>query len=290
MLPKWISEGKASLIPNEERRGISLSMKWDGKSLEGFEFIPTIIVNDASFTYDSVYQNTEICETLREVTSYLQGSPCEDSHKWVEHMMILYNKKVADLFLKNATGLLRKLEVVSTKRLEQKAAEYCLPAQNAIHAMMGFVHYTHATSPIRRYADLLAQRYIYPLIWLPDEKIDSPSQMLLRNLNQSMKGAARYQRDLCFLRAVSKASSGSVEGIILDWKQKDDEWKIWVEIPEWNQIISFRMKGYEEDDEIVLISPDQQNRYRLSCGKTEAIKYFCNRDQPNWKKRMVFGL
>lgn len=289
MLPKWISEGKASLIPGEKRNGISLSMIWDKKELKGFRFYPSTIINEASYTYDSVYENKEICEPLTEIASYLQGSECLDSHKWIEHMMILYNKKVAELFLKRNTGLLRKLDSMSFKRLEQKAAEYCLPTLEAKHIMMGNTYYTHATSPIRRYADILAQRYLYPLIWLPDESIEVPSQMTLRTLNKTMKGAARFQRDLCFLKAVSKSTTGAVEGKVLDWIQKGEEWKIWVEVPEWNQIISFRMKGREEGDELVLTSPDEQETYTISRNGTATIKYYCNRDQPNWKKRMVFG-
>ena len=299
MLPKWISEGKASLIPNEERRGLTLKMTWDGKELKDFSFFPTTLVNDTSYTYESVYQNKEICGVLTDIASYLQGSPCSDSHKWVEHCMILYNKKVADLFLQNGVGLLRKLTSTSTKRLEQKAAEYCLPAEDATHAAMDYKHYTHATSPIRRYADLLVQRYMYPLIWLPDEKLEQPTQMTLRNMNEAMKQAARFERDLCFLRTVSRSSSGILEGLVVDWKQSEKGWKLWIEIPSWNlgqeisgknSIISFHMPGVQQGDELVLRSPDEREEYRIKRDASVKVKYYCDRSQPNWKKRMAFGL
>jgi exoribonuclease R len=290
MLPRWISEEKASLLPNEERRGITLSMVWDGTELKGFRFYPSTITNEKSYTYDSIYENKEVCKVLTEISSYLQGSLCEDSHKWVEHAMILYNKKVAELFLREGSGLLRKLATTSTKRLEQKAAEYCLPSEDAVHAAMEHSHYTHATSPIRRYADLLAQRYLVPLIWLPDEKIKQPSQLDLLSLNACMKRAANFQRDLCFLRAVSESSSGVVEGIVLDWKESHKGWKLWIEVPTWKQIITFHMKGQEHGEEVVLVSPDEQDQYHVKRDKLIQVKYYCDRAQPNWKKRMVFGV
>jgi exoribonuclease R len=290
MLPRWISEEKASLLPNQQRRGITLSMVWDGKDLKEFRFYPSVIVNDTSYTYESVYENKEVCQVLSEIASYLQGSPCEDSHKWVEHAMVLYNKKVAELFLRSQKGLLRKLSSTSTKRLEQKAAEYCLPSEDAIHAAMGNTHYTHATSPIRRYADLLAQRYLIPLIWLANENTEQPDAMILQNLNHRMKEASRFERDLCFLRAVSKAPLGTVQGTVLDWKPSKDQWKLYIEVPEWNQIITVRMKGNEEDSVLHLQSPDEQEAFHVKRDEPTHVKYYCDRSQPNWKKRMVFSL
>jgi exoribonuclease R len=213
--------------------------------------------------------------------------------------MILYNKKVADLFLRNGVGLLRKLTSTSTKRLEQKAAEYCLPAEDARHAGMDNEHYTHATSPIRRYADLLAQRYLVPLIWLPNKQVEQLSELSLYSLNGSMKRAANFQRDLCFLRIVSRSTSGILEGTVVDWEQSKKGWKLWIEIPSWNlgqeisgktSIISFHMKGSEEGEELMLISPDQQEEYRVKRNGSVKVKYYCDRAQPNWKKRMVFGI
>ncbi len=299
MLPRWISEGKASLIPNEQRRGITLSMVWDGKELKEFSFYPSTIVNDTSYTYESVYENKEISKVLTEIASYLQGSLCEDSHKWVEHAMVLYNKKVAELFLRHQKGLLRKLAITSTKRLEQKAAEYCFPSEDAIHAAMGYTHYTHATSPIRRYADLLAQRYLIPLIWLPNETIVQPDAIMLQTLNHRMKEASRFERDLCFLRIMLRSASGILEGVVVDWKQSPKGWKLWVEIPNWNlgqelsnknTIISFHMAGIEQGDELVLRSPDEREEYRIKREVHVKVKYYCDRSQPNWKKRMVFSL
>ena len=290
MLPRWISEEKASLLPGETRCGLSLSLEWNGKELTIGSFFPSIIHNSVSYSYESVYENKEVCTTLKEITSYLQGTPCEDSHKWIEYMMVLYNKRVAELFLKENVGLLRKLDSTSTKRLEQKAAEYCLPSLNAVHAGLGNEHYTHATSPIRRYADILAQRYLLEIIYYTESSIENPTQRLLHTLNHRMKQASRFQRDLCFLRAISKSSLGSIQGTVLDWKESKSGWKVYLEVPEWNQIISFRLKGYEEGDTLVLTSPDEEESFHLVRESTARVKYYCDQSQPNWKKRMVFTL
>ena len=290
MLPRWISEEKASLIPGEVRRGLSLPLTWNGKELTIGSFFPSLIHNSISYSYESVYENKEVCKTLTEIASYVQGSPCDDSHKWIEHMMVLYNKQVAELFLQKEVGLLRKLDTMSTKRLEQKAAEYCFPSTNATHAGFQKSHYTHATSPIRRYADMLAQRYLLSLTWFVDDPVEKLTQQLLQTLNHRMKQASRFQRDLCFLRAISKSSLGLIEGTVLDWKESKSGWKVYLEVPEWNQIISFRLKGYEEDDTLVLQSPDEEEVFHLKRETTAQVKYYCDSAQPNWKKRMVFAL
>jgi exoribonuclease R len=284
MLPRWISEQEASLIPGQERRGLSLSMQWDGKDLHVFGFFPSVFTNSVSYTYESVYENESVCKILKEITS------CEDSHKWVEYMMVLYNQHVADIFLQHNIGLLRKLESTSLKRLEQKAAEYCLPSADAVHAGLQNKHYTHATSPIRRYADILAQRYLLSIIQYTGTTPQKPTQLTLQNLNHRMKQASRFERDLCFLQAVSKSSLGTVEGTVLDWKPSKDQWKVYIEVPEWNQILTLRMKGTEEDNVLHLQSPDEQEVFHVRRDSSTHVKYYCDRSQPNWKKRMVFSL
>ncbi len=294
MLPRLISENYASLVPGQERAGLSLMMKWTGESLVDFRFYQSRVTNEASYTYESIYENQEICHLLTEVASYLEGARCTDSHKWVEHMMIFYNKKVAELFLKENTGLLRKLETKSLQPLERKAAEYCLPSKDAVHTGIGNSHYTHATSPIRRYADMLAQRYLVSkldrysktdfMYEVPNSKIN------FYTLNHTLKQSARFERDLCFLRAVSQSTTGVVKGVLLDWTLSSKGYKVWVEIPQWNQIITFHMKGVENEDELILISPDEQEEYRVKRDNPVQVKYYCDRGQPNWKKRMVFGV
>ena len=282
MLPRWISEDLASLIPGNQRDGLSLRLDWNGKEITDASFFPTIITNNQSYTYESVYENKEICKTLTEIASYLEGAPCTDSHKWIEHLMIYYNQYVADRFINLGAGFLRKLDTVSTKRLEQKAAEYCFPYEGAKHAGIKNTYYTHATSPIRRYADILAQRYL--------TCYDRVNQTILQNLNERMRKAASFQRDMCFLRAVTKSPLGSIEGTVLDWKEVKGEWKLYVEVPEWKQIITFRMKGYQEGENLVLQSADETEFFQVSRDGSARVNYYCDRAQPNWKKRMVFSL
>ena len=294
MLPRLISENYASLLPEQERAGVTLMMKWTGESLEDFRFYQSRVTNEASYTYESIYENKEVSKVLTEVASYLEGAPCTDSHKWIEHLMVFYNKKVAELFLRKQTGLFRKMNTQSVKRLEMKAAEYCLPSSEAVHAAMGNSHYTHATSPIRRYADMLAQRYLVSHLdrFSKTEYVyEVPNTTInFHTLNHSLKQAARFGRDLCFLRAVSQSATGTVEATLLDWNLSTKGYKLWVEVPAWNQIITFHMKGVENDNTLVLISPDEQDEHCVTRDNLVHIKYYCDRGQPNWKKRMVFGV
>lgn len=282
MLPRWISEDLASLLPGKQREGLSLRVDWNGQEITSALFFRTTIKNNKSYTYESIYENKEVCKTLTEIASYLEGAPCTDSHKWIENFMIYYNQQVAKQFLECGYGFLRKLDTFSTKRLEQKAAEYCPTDESARHAGIKNTHYTHATSPIRRYADMLVQRYM--------DTYQKPTPQLLQELNKRMRKAVAFQRDMCFLRAVAKSPLGQVEGTVLDWKEGKGDWKLYIEVSEWKQIITLRMKGYEEDNVLHLQSADEKEFFHVSRDQSTRVNYYCDRAQPNWKKRMVFTL
>jgi exosome complex exonuclease DIS3/RRP44 len=123
--------------------------------------------------------------------------------KMVEHFMLLYNSLTAEtLYSYSKTTILRKhknAEKLSTlnqtvsresspelvnfiERLSQNAAEYVIDYNakdgQLLHEGLGFGFYTHATSPIRRYVDIINQinilRYIssQPALEVSKNEID----------------------------------------------------------------------------------------------------------------------
>lgn len=127
---------------------------------------------------------TESCETFIPAT------------KMVEHFMLLYNSLTAEtLYSYSKNTILRSHKQTSglffeksspkltefINRLNQNAAKYVVNADNEseiTHEGLGFTYYTHATSPIRRYIDILNQtnllRYItcQPLLDTTQEQLD----------------------------------------------------------------------------------------------------------------------
>ena len=94
--------------------------------------------------------------------------------KMVEHYMLLYNKFVAETLYKyDKLTILRTHKVIDTdfyvadKRLgsylniiNQNAALYQINPKETCHQDLEMEYYTHATSPIRRYVDIINQKNI----------------------------------------------------------------------------------------------------------------------------------
>jgi exoribonuclease R len=288
MLPRWLSENEASFLPQTVRRGMALCSTWDGKELHNFHFQEVLVENNKSFTYENISEHPA-SKVLQEIASSLKGEATTDSHEWIEQCMVLYNKQVAKLFLQHATGLLRSLKALSPYRLEQKAAEYVLPTVEATHAAFAHAHYTHATSPIRRYADLLAQRYLYAI--LSNKPIQPADSTLLNNLNTQMKQASRFERDVFFMKKLSEQPAGNVSGTVLGWApRKTGGWKVFVDVPVWNHILSLRVKGSPMEEKFQYESKDEKEQFLLQKDMCIKIQYFADLTQPNWKQRLVCAL
>ena len=295
MLPRWISEDQCSLLPGQERRGMSLEMSWNGETLSDFQFKETRLVNTKTFTYESIQAlpPSEFPRApLEDIASFLKGEACSDSHEWVEQAMVLYNRKVAELFMSTQTGLLRRLDVLDPTKLEQKAAEYCLPAEDARHAAFGHVFYTHATSPLRRYADLLAQRYLRSaLASIRSEQ--QPTLLTLKHLNERTRSAARYERDSFFLDCMTAAPVGSVLADVKQWSNRGDTlFKVHLRVPQWNRCVNVRVSTGRptSEDSLVIQSKDGSEAFTIQKENQVLLHYYCDMKQPNWKRRMVFSL
>jgi exoribonuclease R len=67
------------------------------------------IYNKKRHTYDSIYSATDFpVETLSEICNVISGGDYDDSHKWVETLMMFYNISLAKhLMATNRNGGLR---------------------------------------------------------------------------------------------------------------------------------------------------------------------------------------
>jgi exoribonuclease R len=253
MLPPAISEAAASLLPGEPRRGITLFLK-PGSTI----FQLTWITVDFSFTYESF--------TRSELAYDLHVS--KDAHEWIEELMIRYNREVAGLLKNTNSGLLRvQPETEETpiwaridpalKFLAAEAASYeaARPDILQTHASLGL--YCHASSPLRRYADLVNQRALKAILrGHPPVTTD-----VAEHLNLRSKANKRWSRDLTFLTHVTP---GRVHTIDVVWLSAE---KVWISA--WKRIIRLR---HEESRPTGYIGP---------------IQIFCDPTKRNWKDRIL---
>jgi hypothetical protein len=146
------------------------------------------------------------------------------------------------------------------KFMAMEAASYvCAEATTEQpHASLGIGEYCHASSPLRRYADLVNQRCLKRIL---AGNIDSVDTMLPIHLNQRTKANRRYSRDLLFLE---KVIPGRIHTIDVVWLSDQQVW-----VPEWKRILRVRH------------IPSAQNP------RPSSIAIFCDPTKRNWKQRIL---
>lgn len=279
MLPKPLSEMAFSLRPNEQHAGISLFCTWDTekKNLDVHGFHESVFTNNKSYSYETISKADEFpLQVLQEICCFLHGAPTQDSHEWVADCMILYNKEVAKRLVANNIGLLRTHKVADASKLKKflaihpdlqvlayESAKYEPAQPNLIHAGLGSVPYCHASSPIRRYADLVNQRALKAL--LNKQSYTPASEELATHLNSIQKRMKAYERSLFFLEQIAKQSSGKVRAFVVS----STEEKTKVYVPSWKLMIRVDPGSY-------------------MIGQELEIKYYADLQKPYWDQRMVF--
>lgn len=291
MVPAILSEDKASLVPGQERLGISLFAEWNEQdkrlALHGFK--ETRIRNQTSYTYETIYDAEKSgafpVAILRAATSHLANRDLTDSHEWVEQLMILYNKEVAKILLQADAGLVRTHTAPERERvlayeaihpdltyLAYSSAQYAAAAPGRTHAALGDSAYAHASSPLRRYADLLNQRVLKA--WLKGQHRPAVVPSLAQRLNDGDKRHRKHDRDLFFLEQVLERPAGRQSGVVVETNEKRTK----VYVPAWRRLVSVKHK---RDDEVKTVwSPKD----------AVEIDYYVNLYKPNWKERFVMRI
>lgn len=252
---------ECSLFPNKSRLGVSMRFKLDNTEITNIEFVKTIITNNISYTYDTIYES-QFIDTLKKVVNAL-GCSSTDSHDWVAELMIFYNIEAAKILKQKGQGILRvhsspdleKLEKfkqlgVDGKFLAFKSARYVDTSSSETHWGLNTDVYCHVTSPIRRFADIVNQYVL---------KNEQPPHADLYVLNERSKDLKQFARDSFFLRQIH-TNKRSVEAITLN------DHRIW--IPQWKRIVTCENTCTE--------------------GTRGTLHFSLDMNQPTWKRRMVF--
>jgi exoribonuclease R len=257
MLPPALSEGICSLQPGELRPTVALMATIRDGGLANVHFKAVNIINGRSYTYE------EAPADLFKPLMAALGCDSADSHEWIAAAMKFYNLEAAARL--GGRGILRTHSGPKAERLAaltaalgpevaaRFASEAAAYAPSGTHFGMGDRPYCHATSPIRRYADLVNQRILKGCSSGP------PDWQLFHNLNVRSKAAKEYERAVAFMKAL-KAPVKEVDVIVIDEKT--------AYVPSWNRMI--RLKG---------ASPGPQR-----------VRYFYDASKAQWKERMVFEI
>lgn len=139
MLPPYLTYNELSLSKNDIRKSITLWVTFDDKGILDHRFESCYVKNVSPVTYDTFEEKHP--QEFNILSSLADTSEPTDIIAWT---MLLYNKYFAlldkDILLRHQDG--------------NDMAKYTIDKK--IHQTIGCL-YTHATSPIRRYADLYNQ-------------------------------------------------------------------------------------------------------------------------------------
>ena len=276
MLPPHL-EHHVSLLPDYAKLTVSLCFTYSTHTRK-ITGVPSWKLTETrttvSYTYDEAdLLNTPFLQILRQVAMALGAADDSDSHIWVEKMMIFYNQQAGKLLAENNVGILRKHTIGKGPSMQDEnipefifyeSAEYCLPQNNTGHGALQSEFYAYASSPIRRYADLVNQRIIKEI--LTGATPTPQSQVLVDELNRRQKQSKAFTRDLFFSSVLANTDNTREEGIIL--VTTEEKTRVWV--PAWKRLIT--VKGGHADAKKVL------------------IEWYECRDQSRWKDRMVFKM
>ena len=257
MLPLEISERNASLLPGEPRKGVTLFCPPSGLN----RFALTRITVEHSFSYES-FPGSAVAFDL-EVS--------RDPHLWIEELMIRYNTAAATRLKDAGRGLVRTQKpsedavgwaaidpALAPLAAEAAVYEHADPTKDQGHASLGLTAYCHASSPLRRYADLVNQRVLKALI-CSEETVEETNA---DHLNQRTKANRQWSRDLTFWSMVTPGRVHTIEVIFLG-----DNSQVW--IPAWKRIIRLR----HEENHLP--------------GHRGHIQIFCDPTRRNWKRRIL---
>jgi exoribonuclease R len=287
MLPAGISEDKCSLLPGKERLGVSLVLSIDIQNpgmIVSSNWICSTVKNKKQYTYENFSQEGLAdgipVDLLEKTASGILGHQTEDPHEWIEAFMLKYNMEVAKLLRKERRGVLRSHKAPDISLLEKyqrivgtdltflarQSAQYCHSEEKeARHYGLEAEVYCHATSPLRRYADLLNQRVLKDILLGMHTHVD-PEFLWL---NKRQKELKQYERDLFFLDQILLNKTGKVNAIVLEKR----ETKVIFWCIDWKRTVSWKP----------LNIPDS-----LEEGNSVVLSYFINPAGRNWKEKIVF--
>jgi exoribonuclease II len=233
MLPPPLSTEIISLTEGKKNRAFTLECVLSEYFLViNYKFYKSYI-SVKNLTYeeaDIMIKNKEDkqLEKLYDIGNSFKLTKEYDIHKMVEYYMVLCNQYVAEE-LKNIPSIIRynnsKLQNfndINFKNINKKiidlhinckndAASYEVNTLHNGHTILGLDHYTHFTSPLRRYTDMIVHRILYNFITNKNIIYD---ELFLKNICSNMNQMRSIYKYCYNLNNLNKIMYGGIQKII----------------------------------------------------------------------------
>lgn len=298
MLPSSISTRDLSLIKGCYRNTLSLSILWSTTSgIEISKWSCSKVSVDKAYTYkEAQVESSSEFLILKQIVNDLAKKPRGTSEEWVETLMVYYNTEAGKLLKANGMGILRhhtepdmeKFAILSAidhtlEKMAFSAAVYVPSDVPGRHWGLGTEDYAHASSPLRRYADLYNQRCMLSILKNSEMKIAQNPRMLCRQLNLLQKNSKAFDRDEFFISTLAKATHPVLEPVVIELNVEKQYIKLWVK--EWDRII--RIKTLVGDG---YVDTKDGSRVPVNVKETVKLTYHVNYEKAQWKDKIIFGI
>lgn len=311
MLPREIEEAGSLLADGVARPGLSAVWTLGPDGPKGPRWMSALVRNQHTFTYESILESP-LATTLKEYLQQIVGSLSEDTHEWVEKAMLLYNTEAAVMLHTAANGLLRRHKGVSGTSnihlqdlavktgckelgfLGYAAGEYVSAEEEDVrHEGLNKEVYCHASSPLRRYADLVNQRVLKAILftcWDTEEFAVGREEMplLAQQLMDRSRAIKAFERGMWCLQHVSSNGVTAAEGYVIGWKptKYPGQWRVSVYVPAWKRTVKIPLVGHVEEERFQEVA----TRKGWQADDIVSVRAFCNAREPRWEHRYVFSI
>jgi hypothetical protein len=251
MLPEALSTKAASLRADGVRRpvvALVYRLNDDNGEIEHVGFRRCMMTVTRAYTYESIMGDRNTCFTLIAFLMDVLGRDIDrtESHAWVEAAMVEYNRRAACVLRDARVGVMRVHNGTAVGEWNTLAAAtgcrevgffgYAAGAYvcggtdcDVGHVGLGLDMYTHASSPLRRYADLYNQRWLVALCCGAVRPVVLRSPVVMNGRSALAKA---FDRDAWFLRHLDTAGITVVDG----WALVDKGNGVWsVYVPAWKR-------------------------------------------------------
>ena len=268
MLPEHWSNNVCSLLPDTDRRTVTVKF-----SLSDFKFIEvcrSTIRSRTQISYDEFSTTSNICMIRDSYNILCDLTKHDDPHKIIEVLMVKVNTCIANLLAnKHIPFIVRSqqsticksgdyghLDLQYRKYIDHttsNAAMYKVytggdgdggDGNEYAHSGLSAGLYTHFTSPIRRYVDIVTHRLLLGygggdnVVTLT--KIADMANKVTKNQKRAQRAMdlLEFYNDLSLLQGHEQCT---IDGVVTRWAITDHLVKVWVAIKHKHSIITVKV-------------------------------------------------